>query len=102
MIELFLLFSVVLNGLLIFYATRLARRMLIVGSNIDSVYEMISVFRMHVEQIHEAEMFYGDQTLQALIDHSKGILDSLDEYGDLMALVEIETEEEGDAEKEED
>ena len=63
------------------------------------MYEVFGVFRAHVEQIHEAEMFYGDQTLQALIDHSKSVLESLDEYEDLMALVTVE--EEGYAEEEE-
>ena len=66
--------------------------MLTVATNIDSVYEVVDVFRTHVEQIHEAEMFYGDQTLQALMDHSKGVLESLDEYEDLMALVTVEEE----------
>ena len=99
MIEAILAISVVLNGLLAFYAVRLARRLLTVATNIDSVYEIFDTFRLHVEQIHEAEMFYGDQTLQALIQHSKAVLDSLDDYEDLMALVEIE--EEGDAEEEE-
>ena len=99
MIEVMLVLSVVLNCLLGFYAVRLARRLLTVAINIDAVYEVFDTFRLHVEQIHEAEMFYGDQTLQALIQHSKGVLDSLDDYADLMALVEIE--EEGYAEKEE-
>ena len=99
MIEVLLAVSVFLNALLVFYAVRLARRLFVVASNIDSVYEMFDVFRIHVEQIHEAEMFYGDQNLQALIQHSKGVLESLDDYSDLMAMVEIE--EEGDAEEEE-
>jgi hypothetical protein len=37
--------------------------------------------------------------LQSLIDHSKSVLDTLDEYSDIMAMVEIE--EEVDAEEEE-
>lgn len=99
MIELALAASIVLNGVLLFYSVRLARRILTVSANIDAVYEIFDAFKVHVEQVHESEMFYGDQTLQALIDHSKGVLDSLDEYSDLMALVEIE--EEGDGEEEE-
>jgi len=99
MIELFLVLSMVFNGFLVFYAIRLARRLLTVATNIDTVYQIFDNFREHVEQIHEAEMFYGDQTLQALIDHSKEVLDSLEEYNDIMALVEIE--EDGDAEEEE-
>ena len=99
MIELFLILSLVFNALLVFYAVRLARRLLTVSTNIDAVYQVFDVFREHVEQIHEAEMFYGDQTLQALIDHSKAVLESLKDYDDLMALVEVE--EDGDAKEEE-
>jgi len=100
MIELVLALSVVLNAFLAFYSIRIARRMIVVATNIDSVYEMFIGFRTHVETVHESEMFYGDQTLQALIDHSKEVIETLEEYSDLMALVEAE-EEEGDAEGEE-
>ena len=99
MIEVLLMLSKILNGFLMFYAVRLARRLLTVASNIDTVYETFDVFRSHVSGVHESEMFYGDQTLQSLMDHSRSVLDALDEYSDLMAMVEIE--EEGDAEEEE-
>ena len=99
MIEILLILSAILNCAAIFYAVRLARRLITVATNIDAVYETFSIFRVHVEAVHEAEMFYGDQTLQALIDHSKSVLDALDDYGDLMEMVEIE--EEGNAEEEE-
>jgi len=65
----------------------------------DSIAEVMTAFKEHVEQVHEAEMFYGDQTLQAMIDHSKAVLDTLDEYSDLMELVAIE---EGEDATEED
>ncbi len=100
MIEVLLLFSVIANAALVVVAVRLARRLLTVGSNIDTVYELMDSFRSHVEQVHEAEMFYGDQTLQAMIDHSKALLDALDEYSDIMELVSIEEGE--DATEEED
>ena len=99
MIELLLFLSVILNGLLAFYAVRLAKKLLTVASNIDTVYETFEVFRTHVSGVHESEMFYGDQTLQSLMDHSRSVLDTLDEYSDLMDMVEIE--EEQDAEEEE-
>ena len=68
-----------------------------VGTNLEAIYNIMYTFRSHVEQIHEAEMFYGDQTLQALIDHSKELLDELDKYEDLMQIVGPE-QVEGDAE----
>ena len=99
MIEILLAISVLINCAAVFYSVRLARRLITVATNIDAVYETFDVFRMHVEAVHEAEMFYGDQTLQALIDHSKSVLDTLEDYSDLMEMVDAE--EEGDGEEEE-
>jgi len=98
-IEILLVVFAVLVLVLGFYATRLARRLFVVGTNLEAVYNIMYAFRLHVEQIHEAEMFYGDQTLQALIDHSKELLDELDKYEDLMQIVGPE-QVEGDAEEE--
>ncbi len=99
MIEILLVLSVIINIALTVVAIRFARRLLIVGSNIDTVYEVMDTFSAHVEQVHEAEMFYGDQTLQAMIDHSKQVLEALQDYSDLMELVSIE---EGEDATEED
>lgn len=99
MIEILLVVFGILVLVLGFYATRLARRLFVVGTNLEAVYNIMYAFRTHVEQIHEAEMFYGDQTLQALIDHSKELLDELDKYEDLMQIVGPE-QVEGDAEEE--
>mgnify|MGYP001308986539 FL=1 len=42
--------------------------------------EIISEYVSHVESVHEMEMFYGDKTLLALIEHGKALTD---EVGDL-------------------
>lgn len=99
--EIALLISVVLNALLAFYCTRVARRLFVVGANMETIYQSLYIFRSHVEQVHEAEMFYGDQTLQALIEHSTETLSVLDTYQDLMEMVVIE-DMEGENGKEEE
>lgn len=98
MIEILFALSIVVNAILAVCSVRFAKKLLTVSSNIDTVYEMMSSFKSHVEQVHEAEMFYGDQTLQALIDHSKELLDVLEEHSDLMELVAIEEGEDGSEE----
>ena len=98
-IDILLVTSLLINLIFIFYSIRLARRLFVVGTNLEAIYNIMYTFRSHVAQIHEAEMFYGDQTLQALIDHSKELLDELDKYEDLMQIVGPE-QVEGDAEEE--
>ncbi len=101
-LEIILALSVVLNVFLVFYSTRIARRIFVVGTNMEALSAAFMSFRGHVESVHEAEMFYGDQTLQALIQHSKDVLTLLDEHEDLMAMVAEEEEEEEQYAEEED
>lgn len=95
-LEIILALSIVLNAFLIFYSIRIARKLFVVGTNMEALSGAFVSFRNHVENVHEAEMFYGDQTLQSLIQHSKDVLTLLDEHEDLMAMV---SEEEGEEEQ---
>ncbi len=93
--------SLLVNCFLIYYAISAARRLYMVATNIEALNEVFTNFSNHVESVHETEMFYGDQTLQALIEHSKEVLDELDSYEDLMGMV-IEEDEGEDEKKEEE
>ena len=98
-VTILLIISLLLNVGLVYYSALAARRLFLVSTNLDTLYSLISAFKAHTESVHESEMFYGDTTLLALIEHSKEILDELDSYDDLMAIV-YEEEEEESAEKE--
>lgn len=95
--EILFVVSLMINAFVIFYSVRLAKKLVIVGTNMEAVRNAVDYFREHVEQIHESEMFYGDQTLQNLINHSKDVVDILDVHSDLMEMVveeEVADEEE--------
>ena len=99
-IEIVLVVSIMLNLFLLLYSTRVARRIYVAGTNMEALYGAFASFRAHVEEVHEAEMFYGDQTLQSLIQHSKDVVDLLEVHGDLMEMVVEEELGEEDAEEE--
>ena len=54
-------------------------------------------FEKHLDQIHGMEMFYGDQTLQGLMKHSREMLNSIVDFQERYF---IEEEEDIDREKE--
>jgi len=90
--------SLLVNLFLLLYAGIAARKLYIASVNLGTLQEVLSNFKEHVEVIHESEMFYGDQTLQAMISHSKEVLDEIEAHGDLLALAqESEPEMEEDA-----
>ena len=49
---------------------------------------VFSGFKDHVEMLHETEMFYGDTSLQSLIQHSKFVLESIEENSEVIYLFE--------------
>lgn len=85
--EVLFIFSLLVNAFVVFYSIRLARKLIVVASNMEAIRNSVNYFKEHVEQIHESEMFYGDQTLQNLINHSKDVVEVLDIHSDLMEMV---------------
>ncbi len=61
-------------------------------------------YRDHLKKVYNLDAFYGDETLQFLMDHTRSLIDLLgDQYGDVISLteeIEYETEEEPQSEEE--
>ena len=62
---------------LMFYIRWLLQIVKIANQDMQSLTIMISDFSEHVSSIYELEMFYGDQTLQNLLNHSKELVETL-------------------------
>ena len=91
-LSIFLLISFSTNILLIWYARRLTRQFLFFSENIEGVEEALAGFDNHLRGVHELEMFYGDDTLGALIEHSRAIVQTVEEFNDSFSLEQKEEE----------
>jgi hypothetical protein len=49
-----------------------------VGENLSDLAEMITSYRNHLKSVYEMEMFYGDETLQFLVEHTKSLHEVLE------------------------
>jgi hypothetical protein len=97
----FLLYvSVLINMFLVWYSYQFINENKNIEEDLNILFENTEEFIDHVEQLHELEMYYGDQNLQSLIEHSKdlanGYIDIQEKYYD------VEVEIEDDEEKEEE
>ena len=95
----FLLYlSIIINLLLVWFSIKCIKNINNVEEDLDDVMNKTEVFIDHMERVYELEMFYGDETLQSVIDHSKQLIN---EYIDLQAkyfdvdIIIEETKEEG-------
>ena len=95
-LSLILLVSMGINILLFVYSRNVAQRLLLISAEIDDLRASVASFASHVKSVYEMEMFYGDQTLQALMDHARSFREYMDEF-DFIYIPE-EEEQQTDAE----
>ena len=80
--------SLSLNGLFFWYLRKTTGRLLFISENLNDLISIIGVYRKHLKALYEMEMFYGDEVLQNLIDHTDSLYDMLEDYEDVVYLTE--------------
>tara|TARA_R100000234_G_scaffold68121_1_gene41667 strand:- start:1597 stop:1899 length:303 start_codon:yes stop_codon:yes gene_type:complete len=94
-ISIFLLVSVFINAVLIWYCRKLTSQFVFFSQNIENLETALQSFDKHLQSIYELEMFYGDDTLEGLLEHSKQLLASVVDFNDSFSIEEEEEEEDG-------
>jgi hypothetical protein len=98
LMPLLLSLSVLAITTLVWYILKLRKELSEVSQDLEQFFKKIDEYEKHVDQIHGMEMFYGDQTLQGLIRHSR---EMINEIIDLQERYFLEEDENVDRTKEE-
>lgn len=94
--------SIAINIILLSVLFFLSRKSLEMYSRIEDAFDAIESFREHLDVVHNLETYYGDETLAALIEHSKGLSDFLQEVQETYSLSEKEYDQYDSSEEEEE
>ena len=62
--------SLVVIFAMMFYIRWLLTAVASINQDVENVNSLIKVFHKHIQVLHEMEMFYGDETLQSLLQHA--------------------------------
>jgi len=74
--------SLIFNVVMIWYLRKLTERLSFIYQNIGEVSDIIANYRVHLKSVYSMEMFYGDETLQYLMDHTRSISALLEDFED--------------------
>ena len=83
-----LVLSLLFNILMVWYSRQLTTKLTFVYDNINEVSGIIANYRVHLKTVYSMEMFYGDETLQFLMDHTRSIGSLLEDYEDPEFFIE--------------
>ena len=82
--------SILFNIGILVYARCAMVRLLWVAEELDDLQTMINSFSNHVQSVYEMDMFYGDQTLQRLMEHAHSFDEQLETFEYIYSLIETE------------
>ena len=74
--------------------TKLLNKLLFVSENLSDLVEIVKNYGNHLKQVYNLDMFYGDETLNALLQHEISFNEQMETFEFIYSL----TEAEGDAE----
>ena len=94
--------SLIFNGVMFWYLRQLTQRLTFIYDNIGDVSDIIANYRAHLKSVYSMEMFYGDETLKYLVDHTRSVSSLLEDFEDQeFFLEEFESEEEDEPQQQE-
>jgi hypothetical protein len=87
-----LLVSISLNIFMFWYGRAILEDFYYMSDNLGSLIEQIIIFSEHLKSVHELEMFYGDEILGGLIRHSKDLVETVQDFVEIVELFEADEE----------
>tara|TARA_R110002020_G_scaffold27398_2_gene88287 strand:- start:681 stop:1013 length:333 start_codon:yes stop_codon:yes gene_type:complete len=101
-LEILLMCSTILNGLLIWYIIKILRKFMYISDNLADLFLTTKAFRIFVKSMYSMDSFYGEPMIQELVMRIKEVSDEMEMFRDIFEYsLDTELEEELDATTEE-
>jgi len=94
MILILLITSTVINLFFVWYIYKLLKKLLFVSDNIGDFLDVLQNYSEHIESVYNMETYYGDETIDRLLEHSKEIVKEIKAYEEIYTLMDIDEEKE--------
>ena len=65
---------------LTFYIAYLLKNISFFGENIDNLREEVEEYNVHLKSLYEMEIFYGDETIQGMIEHTTHLTERIKDF----------------------
>ena len=93
-LPLLLFISTLITGTLVWYSRRVVNNFNELKEDLNDLVSKFDDFQQHLGEIQQMEMFYGDETLGSLMDHSRFLLETIEFYEEKYEETPIEQYEE--------
>ena len=92
-LTLILTISMLANVGLLAYVRSVLARLLFISEELGDLQDMVNSFSNHLNDVYNLEMFYGDQTLESLMEHAISFNEQLETFEAIYSLTTEDTKE---------
>ena len=82
--------SIAVNVTLLWYNREAVKKIVFFSDNIGDMMGYFKEFLTHLESLYEMEVFYGDETIKGLIDHTKFMVGEINNFEEIYSLTREE------------
>ena len=98
-LSLVLAISIIVNCFAFWYIRKVVDKFTFISENLADLVMVVENYKEHLKQVYKMEMFYGDETLEYLMSHTRSLLVILVDYDDIYKIsLPTEPSEAGDQE----
>ena len=102
-LSILLIASLLLNAILLWYATKILSRLLFVADSLGDLYIGFRQYQEFVDQLFQMDMFFGEPIIEELLNRTKTMRSAIEEFQEIYDLTTyIEEVEEAELEEEYD
>lgn len=98
MVYIIFIFSLAINVVLVWYVKHLINDLYDLSQQVEEVIIDLQVYGKHIEGIYGLQAYHGDETLMALVEHTKQIAARMSSFTTMFS--DTETQDETDDEEE--
>lgn len=93
MILTLLIISALFNVFFVWYIYYLLKKLLFVSDNMGEFLEILKNYSEHIETVYNMETYYGDETIQHLLEYSRDIVKEIEAYEEIYDITHVDKEE---------
>jgi hypothetical protein len=93
-VSILLALSTSINVFIFWYLKQLINKFSFFSTNIGNLHYNLHTFRAHLKKIYEMELFYGEPTLESLLEHIKEVEESMTAFMEIFNLNDTQEYEE--------
>ena len=101
-LSVFCAIAVIIIVFLIWYIRKILNELLYISGNIGDFLVVIDNYSEHLETVYNMETYYGDETIQGMVEHTKVIVEEIRQFESVYSLTTDLEDYENDEEDYED